>query len=84
MYTKLPDGTLYAESYIKAIDLVKLANQIYNDKMQWLHIAIRHSDDDQDGEIAISAVPSLESDNIKRYPPIDANSFVDFDQDFPD
>ena len=64
---------------IRAIDLIKIANQLYNDKMEFVHIAITNSnDEDLDGSVQIHAIPSIDSTSVKEYPRINRHSLADF------
>lgn len=83
MYTKYPDGSISCESYIRAIDLIKIANQMFDDKMQYVKITIHHSeneyDDDVDGRVDLIAIPTPDSEDVKKYPPIKGLITFDFD-----
>ena len=61
-----------AITHIKAIDLIKIANQLYNDHMEYVQLSIHFDDydEDRDGEVRISAVPALDSSDVKKYSPI--------------
>lgn len=80
MFTEYPDGTLACSSVIRAIDLIKIANQIFKDNMQYVCISVASSEDeDQDGLVEISAIPSALSDDVKKYEPISLFTAVDPD-----
>lgn len=72
--------TYDAVTFIKAIDLIKVADQIFKDGMEYVQIDIHFDDrdDDRDGEIRISAVPSLNSSDVKKYPVIPPSSLCYF------
>lgn len=80
MFTKYPDGTWACSSVIRATDLIKIANQIFKDNMQYVHISVKSSEDEgQDGLVEISAIPSASSDDVKKYASIDLFTAVDPD-----
>lgn len=65
---------------VRATDLIKIANQLYNDKMEYVRLSINSSrNEDLDGSIQIHAIPSATSEDVKEYPLIKSNSIVDFD-----
>lgn len=67
MFTKYPDGTWACSSVIRATDLITIANQIFKDNMQYVHISVKSSEDEgQDGLVEISAIPSASSDDVKN------------------
>lgn len=83
--------TEYNNSYscsacIRAIDLIKIANQIFNDKMEYVQIKVTFDANDEDhGEsIKIYAIPNIDSDDIKVYPQIEGLLNVEIDDDFDD
>ena len=80
MFTKYPDGTLSCSSVIRAVDLIKLANEIFKDNMQYVHISVKYSENEsQDGLVEFSAIPNALSDDVKKYKTI--NSFTAIDPD---
>lgn len=82
MYTRYPDGTISCSSCVHAIDLIKVANQIFQDKMQYVNIEVFFSDrEDMNGQIKISAIPSAMSDDsdVKRYSSISRTDIIDTD-----
>lgn len=80
MYTKHPDGSVSCSTCIKAIDLIKIANQIYHDNMQYVEISVSFPlESNGDEVVKISAIPSPTSDDVKIYPEIVGNSAIDFD-----
>ena len=84
MYTKYPDGSVSCSACIKAIDLIKIANQIYQDQMQYVKVSV-HFPYDEDGDeiVKISAIPSPTSEDVKLYPEIIGNSFIEIeDEDY--
>lgn len=82
MYTKHPDGSIECSTCIKAIDLIKLANQIYHDNMQYVKISVLFpGSDDGDELVNFFAISSPTSDDVKKYPSIVGNSLIDFDED---
>ena len=82
MYTKYPDGSVSCSACIKAMDLIKLANQIYHDNMQYVKISVHFpSSDEGDEFVKLSAIPTSISDDVKEYPIIIGNSFIDIDDE---
>lgn len=82
MFTKYPDGSVSCSACVKAIDLIKIVNQIFNDNMQYVKVTVHFpTDDDGDEFVKISAIPSPTSDDVKEYPLIIGNSFIDIDDD---
>ena len=80
MFTKYPDGTWACSSVIRATDLIKIANQIFKDNMQYVHISVKSSEyEGQEGLGEISAIPSASSDDVKKYDSIDLFTAVDPD-----
>lgn len=61
---------------VKATDLIKVVNQIFEDRMQYVQVTICYNDFDEnsDGELRISAVPSATSSDVKKYPAISPSS----------
>lgn len=70
------NDTFDAVTFVKAIDLIKIADQMLQDGMQYAQISIHFDDydDDRDGEVRISAVPAIDSSQVKKYPPISPSS----------
>lgn len=67
-------------TFVRAIDLIKVANQLLEDKMEYVRVSITSSpNEDLDGSIQIHAIPSIKSDDVKEYPIIKSNSMVDFE-----
>lgn len=65
---------------IRAIDLIKIANQLYQDKMQYVKLCIDYSDDiEKNGGVQLYAIPSATSEDVKKYPAIDPITSVDID-----
>ncbi len=73
--------TYDAITFVKAIDLIKVADQIFKDGMKYVQIDIHFDDydDDRDGEIRISAVPSIDSSDVKKYPVISPSHLCYFE-----
>ena len=74
------NSTYDVETIIKAIDLIKVANQLYHDGMEYVQIGIHFDDydDEHNGELRIFAVPSSDSSEVKKYPPIPPSSLCYF------
>ena len=68
------------ETTIRAIDLIKIANQLYQDKMQYVKLGIDYSNDiEKNGSVQIYAIPSATSEDVKKYPVIEPITSVDID-----
>lgn len=73
--------TCDAITFVKAMDLIKVADQIFKDGMKYVQIDIHFDDydDDRDGEVRISAVPSIDSSDVKEYPVISPSRLCYFE-----
>ena len=79
MLTEYPDGSITCETYIKAIDLIKIADQMLKDDMKYVKIIIHDSyDDDVDGRVDLLAIPSPDSNEVKKYPSINGMITLEF------
>lgn len=82
MFTKYADGSVECSACIKAIDLIKIANQIYQDKMQYVKVSVHFPYDESGDEfVRMSAISSPTSDDVKKYPLIVGNQLIDIDDD---
>lgn len=81
MYTRYPGNSTTHTSYVRAIDLVQVVDKIFRDKMEYVKITIHHSEDDEDleGRVDFSAIPSYDSNDVKKYPSIEGLISVEFD-----
>ncbi len=83
IHSKHPNGDLEISTVIRAMDLIKIANQLFNDKMGYVRIAVTHSDnEDRDGSVKISAMPLDSEDDITEYKVIPSFTAVEFPEDF--
>lgn len=65
---------------IRAIDLIKIANQLLNDNMQYAQISIVYSsNDDENGSVLIDAIDSIDPSETVHYPPIKSFTAIDTD-----
>ncbi len=64
---------------IRAMDLIKIANQIYNDGMKYVEISINLDESDEDLSFAVrlSGAKEHDSEEVKQYPVIPYCNFVD-------
>lgn len=63
---------------IRAIDLIRIANQILNDNMQFVQIFIvDSSNEDENGSVLIDAIPDIDSEDEKHYPAISSFNLID-------
>ncbi len=83
MYTKYPDGSVSCSACIRAIDLIKIANQMFESKMQYVQIRVTHNEygDDHDGTVRISAVPTFDSDDVVIYPDLNGMLTIEIDDE---
>lgn len=85
MYTKYPDGSVSCSACIRAIDLIKIANQMFTDNMQYAQIRVTHNEygKDFDGIVKISAIPNASSDDVVVYPELKGMLTVEInDEDY--
>lgn len=65
---------------IRAMDLIRIANQMLNSNMQYAMIAVvESSDEDIHGSVRIAAIPSIDSDKVTQYPTIPSFTLLDPD-----
>lgn len=83
MYTKYPDGSVSCSACIRAIDLIKIANQMFTDNMQYAQIRVTHNEygEDFDGIVKISAIPNASSDDVSVYPELKGMLTVEIDDE---
>ena len=83
MYTKHSDGSISCSACIRAIDLIKIANQMFNDKMQFAQVRVTFNEycEDFDGLIKISAIPFPGSDDVTVYPEIKGMLTIEIDDE---
>lgn len=62
---------------VRAADLIKIANQIYNDKKKYVNISILGGfDEDTQGNVCISAASELDFSDKKKYSEISSFSMA--------
>lgn len=83
MYTKYPDGSISCSACIRAMDLIQIANRMFQDNMQYAQIRVIFDEnrDDYDGLVRISAIPSANSDDATIYPDIKGMLTLEIDDD---
>lgn len=83
MYTKYPDGSISCSACIRAIDLIRIANRMFNENMQYAQISVKHNEygDDYDGIVRISAIPSATSSDVTTYPDLKGMLTIEIDDD---
>ena len=75
-------GATVVSSWVRAIDLIKIANQLFEDKMQYAQISVKFCENENfDGDVRICAISSPTSEDIKVYPVLKQNSLIDVDTD---
>lgn len=68
------------ETCVRAIDLIKVANELFKDNMQYAKLSITYCEnEDHNGDLTIYAIPTASSDDVKAYPTIKAMHSVDID-----
>ena len=83
MYTQYPGGAISCSACIRAIDLIRIANRMMKENMQYAQIRVifDESTDDYDGLVRISAVPSADSEDVTIYPEIKGLLTVEIDDE---
>lgn len=75
--------TVVISTWIRAIDLIKIADQLYRDNMQYAQISVKFCENkDFCGDVRICAIPNASSEDVKEYPIIKPNSMIDVETDF--
>lgn len=65
---------------IRAMDLIRIANRLLNDNMQFVRLSIVDSSrEDEAGSVLIDALPNIDSDDAVHYPAIKSFSILDID-----
>ena len=66
-----------------AFDLIRIADQMFKNNMQFAQITVIDDmdQDDYDGLVRISAIPSIDSDDVTTYPEIKGKLTVEIDDD---
>ena len=83
MRTKYPTGAISCSACISAIDLIRIADQMFKNNMQFAQITVIDDmdQDDYDGLVRISAIPSIDSNDVTTYPEIKGKLTVEIDDD---
>ena len=83
MYTKYPDGSVSCSACIRAIDLIKIANQMFQDNMRYAQIRVTFKEycHDYDGLVRISAISSPDSDDVTIYPDLKGMLTIEIDDE---
>lgn len=83
MYTDYSDGSVSCSACIRAIDLIRIADRMMKENMQFAQITVIDDEysDDYDGLVKISAIPSAGSDDVTIYPNIKGLLTVEIDDD---
>lgn len=83
MFTKHSDGSISCAACVRAIDLIRIADQMMKENMKYTQVRVFFDDnrDDYDGLIKISAIPSSDSDDVKIYPPLKGMLTIEIDDD---
>lgn len=83
MFTKHSDGSISCAACVRAIDLIRIADQMMKEDMKYAQVRVFFDDnrDDYDGLIKISAIPSPDSDDVKIYPPLKGLLTIEIDDD---
>lgn len=73
MYTKYSDGSVSCSACIRALDLIRIADRMMKDGMQYAQVKVIFDEhrDDRDGLVRISAIPSADSNDVTIYPEIE-------------
>lgn len=83
MYTKYPGGAVSCSACVRAIDLIRIADRMMKENMQYAQIRVIFDEncDDYDGLVKISAIPSADSDDVTIYPDIKGMLTLEIDDD---
>lgn len=83
MYTEYPDGSFSCSACIHAMDLIRIADRMLKENMQYAQIRVIFDEnrDDYDGLVKISAIPSADSDDVTVYPGIKGMLTIEIDDD---
>lgn len=81
MYTEYPDGSISCSACIRAMDLIRIADRMLKENMQYAQVRVIFDEnrDDYDGLVKISAIPSADSDDVTVYPDIKGMLTVEID-----
>lgn len=73
MYTKYPDGSISCSACVRAIDLIRIADRMMKDGMQYAQVKVFFNEyrEDFDGLVRISAIPSADSNDVTTYPDLE-------------
>ena len=73
MYTKYPDGSISCSACVRAIDLMRIADRMMKDGMQYAQVKVFFNEyrEDFDGLVRISAIPSADSNDVTTYPDLE-------------
>ena len=82
MFTQYPDKSVSCSACIRAIDLIKIADQMLKDNMKYAKVTVKFDyNEDYDGIVKLSAIPSADSDDIKTYPSMKGLLLIDIDDE---
>lgn len=81
--TLFNDSHVEISTVVRAMDLIKVVNQIYNDNMACVRLTIVSCDnEDHDGEVKIAALPTMVSEDMKTYPTVSGLVTVEFPDEY--
>ena len=83
MFTNYHDGSISCSACIRAIDLVRIADKMMRENMQYAQVHVVHDENtnDYDGLVKISAIPSHDSDDVTVYPEIKGMLTLEIDDE---
>lgn len=83
MFTKYATGAVSCSACVSAIELIRIADQMLKDNMQYAQIRVVFDDNrsDCDGIVRISAIPSATSDDVKIYPEIKGKLTIEIEDE---
>lgn len=84
MYTKYPNGDVSCSACIRAMDLIRIADRMLKENMQYAQVRVIYSDfsQDYDGVVKISAIPSPTSEDVTIYPEIKGMLTIEIDDEY--
>lgn len=82
MFTKYPDDSVSCSACIRAIDLIRIADQMLKDDMKYAKVTVKFDyNEDYDGIVKLSAISAPDADDVKTYPLIKGLLLIDIDDE---
>lgn len=83
VYTTYPGGAVSCSACIRAIELIRIADQMLKDGMEYAQVRVIFDEnrDDCDGIVKISAIPNATSDDVTIYPEIRGRLMIEIEDE---